>query len=386
MGYAGDVLGRNRAFVVTSLIMVASALLSALLPNGDTNFAMAAVAASRFFLGWGIGGCYPLSAAKSAEESSSSLVWERNFAVGVVFFWQTLGDIAPYLMGMLLSEADVYTQFRVTLALGALPPLAVLACTCKAVDSSEFAAGAAGSGEVRVRKSWIEQLRIGMTDPGWRKKLAATALCWGIYDVAYYGSNQFTPTMTEKIFAGSSIFATSWHGAIDMCVGIPATLHALYSMRSMGSKRLQVYGFLFIGFACTLVAALWTTLTDCNDACTTKSNILFAVYLLFYYSVNWGPNMTTFVLPQEIYPIEIRGTFGGIAAAAGKLGALVGIWLFEEVSKISTILLLLIVAGLNLAGALISHVCISDRLWKVQRAQQHGSADLCHAREPDARA
>ena len=29
--------------------------------------------------------------------------------------------------------------------------------------------------------------------------------------------------------------------------------------------------------------------------------------------------MTTFVLPQELYPIQIRTTFNGIAAATGKV-------------------------------------------------------------------
>ena len=47
--------------------------------------------------------------------------------------------------------------------------------------------------------SFFAQLRIGMNDPRWLHNLAATAACWGLYDVAYYGSNQFTPTMTAKV-------------------------------------------------------------------------------------------------------------------------------------------------------------------------------------------
>jgi hypothetical protein len=34
------------------------------------------------------------------------------------------------------------------------------------------------------------------------RHLCATALCWAIYDIAYYGSSQFTPTMTEAVFGG----------------------------------------------------------------------------------------------------------------------------------------------------------------------------------------
>jgi len=132
-----------------------------------------------------------------------------------------------------------------------------------------------------------------------------------------------------------SLFDDCWHSAIEMCVGVPATLHAIYAMKTMGTKRLQMWGFLFVAGTCALIAALWTTLVQCSsDSCPAKEYCLFGLFLLFYFSVNWGPNMTTFVLPQELYPIQIRTTFNGIAAATGKLGAIAGIWLFEEVSKV----------------------------------------------------
>ena len=208
MGYAGDVLGRNRAFALTSTIMIVSALPSAFLPNGKSNAAMGLLAGTRFLLGWGIGGCYPLSAAKSAEESDSTRVWDRNLAVGVVFFWQTIGDIMPYVVGMVLTDASVLLQFRLTLALGVIPPLFVLALTYNAEESREYSTAAKGVDGQSVPKSWSEQLQIGMDDPEWLKHLAATALCWGIYDVAYY---------TKHLIACMLHFTTS--GTKLLCVG-----------------------------------------------------------------------------------------------------------------------------------------------------------------------
>ena len=41
----------------------------------------------------------------------------------------------------------------------------------------------------------------------------------------------------------------------------------------------------------------------------------------------FGPNATTWLLPGEVFPTDIRATCHGVSAATGKVGALVaGIW------------------------------------------------------------
>ncbi|HET7244264.1 MAG TPA: MFS transporter, partial [Streptosporangiaceae bacterium] len=42
----------------------------------------------------------------------------------------------------------------------------------------------------------------------------------------------------------------------------------------------------------------------------------------------FGPNMTTFVMPSELYPVTMRATGHGISAGIGKLGAFIGVFLF----------------------------------------------------------
>ncbi len=58
----------------------------------------------------------------------------------------------------------------------------------------------------------------------------------------------------------------------------------------------------------------------------------FAVFCILTFSLNWGPNVGTYVVPAEIYPVEIKSTFHGLSAASGKLGALAGTLLFTAVS------------------------------------------------------
>ncbi|KAJ1678194.1 hypothetical protein EV182_004586, partial [Spiromyces aspiralis] len=48
--------------------------------------------------------------------------------------------------------------------------------------------------------------------------------------------------------------------------------------------------------------------------------VLFSAAQLFQ---NFGPNVTTFIIPGEVFPTRFRSTAHGISAAAGKLGAIV---------------------------------------------------------------
>jgi PHS family inorganic phosphate transporter-like MFS transporter len=53
------------------------------------------------------------------------------------------------------------------------------------------------------------------------------------------------------------------------------------------------------------------------------------VYGVSYFFTEFGPNMTTFVLPSELYPVTMRTTGHGISAGGvGKLGAFIGVFLF----------------------------------------------------------
>ena len=52
------------------------------------NTALSLLAVSRFGVGFGIGGCYPLSAAKSAESDTTFTLTERNVVVGLNLLFQ----------------------------------------------------------------------------------------------------------------------------------------------------------------------------------------------------------------------------------------------------------------------------------------------------------
>jgi nitrate/nitrite transporter NarK len=79
------------------------------------------------------------------------------------------------------------------------------------------------------------------------------------------------------------------------------------------------------------------------------------VYGISYFFTEFGPNMTTFVLPGELFPTRLRATGHGISAGVGKLGAFIGVFLFPFLQ--GTLGLdgtLLLTAGISVAGALLT--------------------------------
>ncbi len=96
MGYAGDLLGRNSAMIITLGLVAISAVASALAPTGGPTQVYIGIIIARFFLGIGVGGVYPLSATKAAEDSGDSGHGngEVNIsAAAFAFFWQIPGSM-----------------------------------------------------------------------------------------------------------------------------------------------------------------------------------------------------------------------------------------------------------------------------------------------------
>jgi uncharacterized membrane protein YeaQ/YmgE (transglycosylase-associated protein family) len=52
------------------------------------------------------------------------------------------------------------------------------------------------------------------------------------------------------------------------------------------------------------------------------------IYEISYFFTEFGPNATTFIYPTEVFPVAVRTTGHGVASAAGKVGAFVGVFLF----------------------------------------------------------
>jgi PHS family inorganic phosphate transporter-like MFS transporter len=89
-------------------------------------------------------------------------------------------------------------------------------------------------------------------------------------------------------------------------------------MDRIGRKPIQV-----VGFAAMAVTFLVIGVFHQITTAAFLSEFL-AVYGLSYFFIEFGPNVTTFVYPPEVFPVSTRGLGSGIAAAGGKTGAAIG--------------------------------------------------------------
>jgi MFS transporter, PHS family, inorganic phosphate transporter len=130
---------------------------------------------------------------------------------------------------------------------------------------------------------------------------------------------------------------------------VPGYALAIARLDRIGHRRLQLVGFAVMALCFVVIAVI--------PGMTTMVVPFLLVYGVSYFFTEFGPNMTTFVLPSELYPVSMRTTGHGISAGIGKLGAFIGVFLFPVLQRSlglrGTLLLTGGVAGLGFALTLV---------------------------------
>ncbi len=390
-GRVADLLGRKKVYWLVAAIMIAGAVGSAVSPSFWVLIAF------RFLLGLGVGGDYPVSAVLMSEYANRQ---DRGRLVGLVFSTQALGLIVGPLIALALLGAGTGTDiaWRVMLGLGAVPAAAVVYLRTKMPESpryqlqvqgrardaaSEIARFSDGQvvGEAAPMIRHEMGLRAFLASRRWLVMLAGTAGTWFLLDYAYYGNTISTPQILSLI-SPSATTATkiAIQLAIFVVAAVPGYLLAIARLDRIGHRKLQLIGFAMMA-ACFAVIAI-------VPGMTTAVAPFLLVYGISYFFTEFGPNMTTFVMPSELYPVTMRATGHGISAGIGKFGAFVGVFLFPILnSGLGLRGTLLLTAGVSVAGLLLTLVLpepAGRSLEEIASGTRDGAADLRVADQPDA--
>jgi len=118
----------------------------------------------------------------------------------------------------------------------------------------------------------------------------------------------------------------------------------------LGRIPLQIVGFIGCALGLVLAAA------GAGSAETAMNlPLIVAGFVLFQFMTNLGPNSQTYLLAGEVFPTRLRGLGAGVAAAAGKLGAVLTAFLFPVLLiRWGTQTLLPLLAITSLVGAAIT--------------------------------
>lgn len=326
------------------------ALGSSLLSIGSTSTIFTVISVCRLILGVGVGGLYPLSAARTAEADLD--VAPDATKIGWSFFWQTPGSLLPYIVGWIISAKDLdvsdEVQYRIIFGMGAIPVLAVIiaeATRAKTDAENRSSNSTAASKEVQ-RAAYTEAMRGPSSAQHWRH-LIGTGGSWFVYDIAYYGTAIFQPQILKTIFHTSSL--SYWQNLVVGSMGIPGVICSILLVKRVNMRMQNICGFL-------LIAVSFAALAICFMI-TPKGleNTKFVIFCFNIFALNFGPNVATYVIPATLYPKEVRTTFHGMSAGCGKLGAVVGTFMYTPINKafgIATVLWVQVV--LSVIGALVS--------------------------------
>ncbi|KAF8044110.1 hypothetical protein BT93_A2175 [Corymbia citriodora subsp. variegata] len=367
-GYLGDKLGRKRVYGVTLILMAVCAICSGLSFGSTPKAVITTLCFFRFWLGFGIGGDYPLSATIMSEYANKKT---RGAFIAAVFAMQGVGIIFAGLVSMTLSklfmwwfpdnsldrsptfnpqrEADFL--WRIVLMMGALPAILTFYWRMKMPETGRYTALVEGNAkkaavdmgqvldiELEEEQEKVSQFKAAneyklLSRAFWDRHglhLIGTMSTWFLLDIAFYSQNlaqkDMFPAMglikpANEMSALGEVYYTSKAMFLIALLGtFPGYWFTVLFIETLGRFKIQLIGFFMMSVFMLTIGVKYYDLKDPSK----HETWLFAIlYGMTFFFANFGPNSTTFVLPAELFPTRVRSTCHALSAAAGKAGALV---------------------------------------------------------------
>ncbi|KAI3700558.1 hypothetical protein L2E82_45191 [Cichorium intybus] len=377
-GWLGDKMGRKRVYGMTLALMVICSLASGLSLGKERRSVMATLCFFRFWLGFGIGGDYPLSATIMSEYANKKT---RGAFIAAVFAMQGFGILASGIVALIVSasfdhafsspsyatdalastppQADYI--WRIILMFGAIPAALTYYWRMKMPETARYTALVAKNAkqaasdmarvlqvDIEAEEQKVENITqdtrnsFGLFSKEFLRRhglhLLGTTSTWFLLDIAFYSQNLFQkdvftaigwiPPAAKMNAIGEVYRVARAQTLIALCSTVPGYWFTVAFIDIIGRFAIQLMGFFFMTvfmFALAIPYHHWTL----HD-----NRIGFIImYSLTFFFANFGPNATTFVVPAEIFPARLRSTCHGISAAAGKAGAIVGAYGFLYASQ-----------------------------------------------------
>jgi MFS transporter, PHS family, inorganic phosphate transporter len=422
-GFIADRFGRKFIYGYELLVLAAGAIASALAPN------IALLIVFRVILGVGIGGDYPVSSTLISEYANRK---DRGKLITFVFSTQALGLIVGPLLTFILLTSGINQDlvWRLILGFGALPALATFWLRRQISETPRFAAAQGNASEVsqavgqamneKKNNDEVEpdksdssttqhtpEASNAKSDPAVRKAswtelfttrhffiwFIGAVASWFLLDIAYYGTTVSTPIVISLFSPKSTLEQTMLYTLLIFVVAaLPGYIVTAFTVDHLGRKPIQLLGFamMALSYGTLFFFPAWTTMTAPFLLC----------YGLAYFFTEFGPNITTFMYPAEIFPVTIRSTAHGLASGLGKFGAFIGAFIFPLLLKSSSFKLpgaMGVAAAICALGFLVSFLLPEPKQKSLETIDKEGeqmdeqsgtrknsSADLTQSKEATA--
>ncbi|KAH9041724.1 phosphate transporter [Lactarius pseudohatsudake] len=363
-GWLADILGRKRMYGIELMIIVTATLVQALVGSGQAVNIIGVIAFWRFVMGVGVGGDYPLSAVITSEFAPTRL---RGRLMTAVFTAQGWGNFAASLVALIVITAykdsiisggacRVDYCWRILIGLGCVPGVIALYFRLTIPETPRFTMDIdrdvqrAATDIDNILDPKVNFSSLYWVDPDsravvqraeaprhtrsdfmthfgrWSNLQLLIGVAYSWFAVAFYGLGlNSSAILTSDVLTNAGIGYNITNSTLVMY----KTLHNI----AEGSLVVSLAGLLPGYYATFFLIDVWgrkpiqfmgfSALTVLLAVIGSKTKVFVALYCLANFFANFGPNVTTFIIPGEIFPTRYRSTAHGIAAASGKLGAIV---------------------------------------------------------------
>ncbi|WP_349305768.1 MFS transporter [Bacillus sp. FJAT-49711] len=289
-GMMADKIGRKNVFMLTLVLFSVGSGLSALTTT------LAAFMILRFVVGAGLGGELPVASTLVSESVEAK---ERGRIVVLLeSFWAVGWLVAALISYFVIPEYG----WRVALIITAFPAFYAIYLRLKLPDSPQFSA------KKKMTQSVFQNIR-----EVWSKKyVKATVMLWIVWFMvvfSYYGMFLWLPSV--MVMKGFSLIKSFEYVLIMTLAQLPGYFTAAWIIEKVGRKF--VLSTYLLG---TAISALIF-----GNADTTAILLISGIFLSFFNLGAWG---ALYAYTPEQYPAIIRGTGAGMAAAAGRVGGVLG--------------------------------------------------------------
>ncbi len=379
LGYLTDKIGRKKLYVGSMALFVVFSFLCAI------AWDIKSLIIFRFLLGIGIGADYPISSTYLSEFMPKKV---RSRAIMSAFSFQALGALGGASLGLIILVFYPHQDaWRWMLGLTIIPAIIIGFLRTQLPESAlwlqskrqykkaaHIVAALIGKPDSKI-VHLIETDRYAMQGELHKKnyyfdlftkkflrQTLLTSIPWFIMDICLYGVGVFSAMILAIVFSNyakptdalaqnfilSDIRATTGSVFLDIFLVI-GFVSAIFAVKKVGTIRLQCIGF--IGMTIGLIILGIATLIHHSEIW------VFLGFAVFNLMVNFGPNPTTYMLPTERFPSDIRASGHGFAASCGKIGAAVGIFFLPVfIESTGTSLSMFILAGFAFLGFIFTAI------------------------------
>ncbi|EZQ11726.1 MFS transporter [Candidatus Acidianus copahuensis] len=345
-GWLSDKMGRSKLMGLDLILFLVFGITSAISQNFLELFI------SRFLLGIGIGGDYPISSTLMSEMSPSKSRG-RYLTGSVAMYW--IGSGLSGLITLIFLPFGPYF-WRYVFAIGGIISLPIIILRLRLSESPRWLVSVGKIKTDEVPDPEIENKGVkGFMDLFRGKILKITLFVttvWFLFDVASYGIGLYYPYLLKE-FAFPSSYEVILGTLAIAGAAVIGYMIAEIMIDSLGRRVVLLVGLGSMSFLLYL-GGLYHILGP----------VLVPYFMSFVALEQWAGAVTLFY-PTELFPTPIRSTGQGFATSFSRVGAVLGVVYFPQIDKILGFSNSLIFFGSVCLVALIISILMSKETAKI---------------------